>query len=384
MRTATNSRILRLAPLALGFGIFAQVTSEFLPVGVLADVARDLNITVGIAGLMMTLPAILAALAASAIPLVIGERDRKSVLLCLAALLVLASLICATASSFKVLLMGRALVGFSLGATFSLSLSVTRQVVPPDQVHKAAAAVFGGVTAAMVFGLPLGTLISEAASWRYAFAAGGGLGVMMLALQALILPSIPASGTFRFSDYGTFLSSKGTVLSIFLILVGHAAHFGAYTFVGPALRQAGVSADRLTLIFLAFGVIGFIANYRIASWAKRSTFAALVSMLTLLSIATLMIALNDSAHLRLAAMAVWGVAWGGLPLSLNLWHRNIPGGGGEAGSGIFMLCAQIAIATGSGLGGVLTDRVGLSNNYLVWATLAGAAALLFYRSRRRA
>lgn len=312
----------------------------------------------------------------------IGERDRKSVLLYLAGLLALASLICATATTFGMLLVGRAFVGLSLGATFSLSLSVTRQVVPPAQVHRAAAAIFGGVTAAMVFGLPLGTFISEAASWRYTFAAGGALGVMVLALQALILPSIPASGTFRLSDYGMFLSSRGTMLSIFLILVGHAAHFGAYTFVGPVLRQSGVAANNLTLIFLAFGVIGFIANYLVASWAKRSTFAALVSMLALLSISTLIIALNDSAYIRLAAMAVWGVAWGGLPLSLNLWHRNIPGGGAEAGSGIFMLCAQAAIATGSGLGGALTDRVGLANNYLMWATLVGAATLLLCFTKR--
>ncbi len=372
---APSPRRTTLAILSLGLGTFAQVTAEFLPVGLLPAVSQQFQVTSGTAGLMMTLPGIMAAISAALVSIVAGSLDRKHVLLAMAGVLGLSSLFCAFAPSFPVLLLGRALLGISLGASWALSLSVAGKVVPAEKVHSAAAAVFAGVTGAMVLGLPLGSYIASTASWRYAFGVSAALGFAVLVLQAVALPPIRVTTRFGVRDYLTFIRSPGAKASLTIILLGHAAHFGTYTFLSPALDEVGIQGGMLTSVLVGFGVVGFAANYFTAKYVASSTFGCLLAMQLLLAAALICIPLGENPWLRLAGVTVWAVAWGGLPLSLNIWNRAVGGGGGEAGSALFILTAQAAIAIGSGLGGKVFDNAGLPADFLLWGilSLVGAA-----------
>lgn len=141
---------------SLGVGAFAQVTAEFLPVAALPEVAHSFSVTDGTAGLMMTLPGILAVLSAPGVLLLSGRTNRRAILLGLTTLLVLSTGVSTYAREFWVLFAGRAGLGVSLGGFWALSLAVASRLVEADRVPKAAAVVFGGVTAAMILGVPLG------------------------------------------------------------------------------------------------------------------------------------------------------------------------------------------------------------------------------------
>lgn len=331
----------------------------------------------------MTVPAILGAISAALVAVVAGRHDRKHVLLFLSALLTGSSVICALSPSFPVLLIGRALLGVSLGASLALSLSVVGAVAPPAKIHAAAASVFAGVTAAMIFGLPIGAYISEALSWRYAFGLSAVIGVLVLGFQAFALPEIKIKNEFRFSEYTKFIRSSGAAASLVIILLGHAAHFGAYTFLAPALAEVGVSGKNLTYSLAMFGVIGLIANFLVSRFVSVFNFACLLSMQLLLAVALLLIPAYDTSTQRLLGMALWGVAWGGLPLSLNMWNRTVPGGGGESGSSLFILTAQIAIALGSGIGGKIYDVAGVAADYTLWALISLLSAAILVASKIR-
>lgn len=106
-----------LAILAVSIAAFALVTSEFLPVGVLNDVATDLNISVGTAGLIITLPGVMAALAAPSLPVIFKQLDRRYVLIVLTAIMVLANALTAFADDFNVLLISRMILGIAIGGS---------------------------------------------------------------------------------------------------------------------------------------------------------------------------------------------------------------------------------------------------------------------------
>lgn len=372
-----------LAIASLGIGTFAQVTCEFLPVGLLPHVADNFGISQGQAGLMMTIPGILAGLAAALIAAVAGTTDRRNILLLLATLLTLSSIGSAIAPTFELLLAARALLGVSLGASWAMSLSAAGRVVSPAKVHKSAAAVFAGVTAAMIFGLPLGSLIADLSSWRYAFASGACFGALALLMQALYLPRLPATNRFKLSQLLAFFRQPSAQASLAMVFLVHAAHFGAYTFLAPALSDVGITGGSLTLLLFVFGIIGFASNFLASALVKGLLRKTLLGAQLLLGGVLALMLATDLPLLRITAMLGWGVAWGALPLALNMWNRTVPHGGGEAGSALFIITAQTAIAFGSYIGGNVYDTTGLGASFELTAGLAlcSAAVLLAVASR---
>ncbi|MBK0011703.1 MFS transporter [Stenotrophomonas sp. S41] len=355
--------------ISLALGTFAQVTAEFLPVGVLPDVACAFSISEGHAGLMMTLPGLLAAIAAPGVMFVAGKTDRRNVLLFLGAMLLASSLTSMFAPNFGVMLVGRAMLGISLGASWALALAVAGRLVTPSLIHKAAAIVFAGVTAAMILGVPLGSWISETLNWRVAFAASAALALVALVMQWASLPNLPSTASLTPRALTTFLRNRRAVFSIGLILLVFASHFATYTFVSLCLNDAGVHGHAITWTLLAFGVAGLAANHLASIAVAKHLKTTLILALAMMAIVQLALPALSSGTARVALVIAWGAAWGAIPLCMNMWHREAPGGHSEAGSALFTTFVQVAIAVGSAGGGFLVDTAGLSVAYTAPAAL---------------
>ncbi|WP_372357088.1 MFS transporter [Xanthomonas sp. NCPPB 3443] len=362
-----------LAVLSLALGSFASVTAEFLPVGVLPEVAETFGISAGSAGLMMTLPGVLAALSAPGVMILAGHTDRRRILLFLSGILLVACLLSAWAPAFWIMLLSRALVGISLGAFWAMALAVAVRLVNAEKAHKAAAAVFAGVTAAMILGVPLGTLVAEHFSWRGAFMAAAAIAAVALLMQGWALRSIPAQGAMRFSSLVRFVQQAAARKSMLMITLVFAAHFGTYTYVAPLMQQAGIGASSITLILLGYGIAGFAANFAASHFIGRSLRATLLAakLLLLASLAVLpwLVALPSA---EIALILLWGTAWGALPLCLNTWNRSVSGNDTEASSAMFTFTCQVAIAIGSALGGFIVDHSGIGATFV-----SAAVAVLF-------
>lgn len=366
-----------LAVLSLALGSFASVTAEFLPVGVLPEVAETFGVSAGSAGLMMTLPGVLAALSAPGVMILAGRADRRRILLLLSAILLAACLLSAWAPTFWLMLLSRAMVGVSLGAFWAMALAVAVRLVAAEKAHKAAAAVFAGVTAAMILGVPLGTLVAEHFSWRGAFVAAAAIAVVALLMQAWALVPIPASGALRFSSLVRFVQRAASRKSMLMITLVFAAHFGTYTYVAPLMQQAGIGASNITLVLLGYGVAGFAANFAASHFIGRSLRASLLTakVLLLASLAVLpwLVALPSA---EIVVILVWGLAWGALPLCLNTWNRSVAGSDTEASSAMFTFTCQVAIAIGSAAGGFIVDHLGIGATFGAGAAVVLLSAVL--------
>jgi len=239
----------------------------------------------GMAGLMVTVPGILAAIAAPALMLGAGRIDRRRILILLSALLLASSIISALSSNFAVMLIGRALLGASLGGFWTLAPAAAGRLVQPQESPRATAMILAGVTLATVIGVPVGTFISEMASWRISFIATSVLAGVALLAQLVLVPRLPSKAALRMSDLVDVFRERHSRRSLLMVAFIFGAHFSSYTFITPFLLSiASFSSDSVPWILLGFGIIGFAANFAGTALVARTLPGTLAGVvLTLMS-----------------------------------------------------------------------------------------------------
>lgn len=372
-----------LAVIAVAVSAFAFVTAEFLPVGLLPQIAHDLGVSTGVAGLMVTTPAVMAMIFAPTLVVGAGRTDRRYVFLLLTAVLLVANVVSAVSPGLGVMLVGRALLGAALGGFWTLATAAAPRLVQAKDAAKATATILTGVTCATVIGVPLGTFIASFSSWRMSFAATAGLVAVALVAQGFLLPSLPSASALRIADFTTLLRRPHTRLSLLMVALIFGAHFSTYTYVAPLLEQ-DFSLRAITFLLFGFGLIGFFSN-ALMSMAVSNHLKKSVAVMVLLLLAAMssLLLLEHSPVGEIAGMLLWGIAFGALPLVFSVWIQRGTADLPEAGSAMFVSIIQVAIAAGSAVGGAIVDganvqadfKLGLGLAMLGLVTLQRLAAL---------
>ncbi|PYE20422.1 putative MFS family arabinose efflux permease [Paraburkholderia silvatlantica] len=368
-----------LSVFAVAISAFAFVTSEFLPVGLLTEIARDLGVTAGTAGLMVTTPGVMAAFFAPGLMMFAGRMDRRKVFLLLTAMLLASNIVSALSTHFALMLVGRAMLGAALGGFWTLATAAAGRLVHTSDAARATAIILTGVTCATVIGVPLGTFIAGLASWRMSFLVTGGLVALALIAQALLVPSLPSAAALRLADFVTLLRRPHVRLSMLMVALVFGAHFSTYTFISPLLQQ-DFSMGAITLLLLAFGVIGFFSNALTSAFVATRLKSAVATMTALLLCALSAMILLDHARIgEIAAMLMWGVAFGAIPLCFSVWIQRGTADQAEAGSAMFVSVIQVAIALGSSVGGAIVDRAGIRADLMLGCVLAVSGLVTLQR-----
>lgn len=373
-----------LSVVAVALGAFTFVTTEFLPAGILPDVARSLGVSTGSAGLMVTVPGIVAAFAPLLVLLTVRRLDRRRLLLVLATCLLASNLVASVAGSFATLLAARALFGAALGAFWTLALSTAGRLVQPADATRAAALIFTGVSLATILGVPLGAFISSLAGWHWAFGASALFSAVSLGMMLVFLPALPAHQSLRVADLGTFLGRNGCRAALAVIALVFGGHFAAYSYMAPLLLGSHASLDALTALLFGYGIIGLVANIAVTPAVTRhlqlSVKAAVLALG--LTLALLVISYGSLIAAGLLTLA-WGAVFGVIPLAMSTWTIRLSPESPEAGSALLITVIQVAIAAGSFAGGVAVNASGPGAAPAVGAAfLIAAAAVLFAPPRR--
>ncbi|GAA0311264.1 MFS transporter [Kineococcus aurantiacus] len=373
---------------SVALGSFAIVLSELLPVGLLPAIASELDVRVGTAGLMVVVTGLFAALAAPVVTVAASGLDRRVVLVGLSALLIASNALAALAPTFGVLLLGRVLLGISLGGFWATGAGIAGRLVPPTDTIRATALITGGISVATVVSLPLGAAVSALTSWRVAFVIGGLIGLTALGLQLLTLPRIPAAHRVRVSTLGALFRVPRARVGLLAAAFAFAAQFAASTYVAPFLQdRAGAGPGTVTLGLLAFGVAGVAGNFAAGVTLSRSVIATTgAAKVVLAATVVLLPLLAHSTVAVLALLVVWGSAWGALPLAMQTWMSTASPAGVETGLALFVTTIQLALAAGSVLGGAVVTSAGLDADFRLAGAiaLAGAVAFIALGSRRAA
>ncbi|MDF9301951.1 MFS transporter [Tritonibacter mobilis] len=346
---------------SMSLGIFGIVAAEFLPASLLTPMASDLHVSEGAIGQAVTVTAGVAVLASICVAAASGRIDRKKVLLTLTFLLVLSNLLVAIAPKLTTVLLGRILLGVSLGGFWALSAATMMRLVPEAHVPKALAILFGGVTAATVFAAPAGSFFGDLYGWRTVFTCAAGLGACAFVAQLLFLPVMTSERAARIFTLFSLLGRRRVGFGMTAFLLVFAGHFGFFTYLRPFLEDVGgLGASGVTLVLLIFGFGTFLGNSVSSFLIGRSLPAVLVSMPLLLGVLALLLAsFGEVTVLDAALVGLWGIAFGIIPVSWSTWVTQIVPDEAESGGGLLVATANLAIMIGAGLGGIVFDVYGV-------------------------
>jgi predicted MFS family arabinose efflux permease len=365
-----------LAVIFLGIGAFTIVTTELAPIGLLSQIAGEMNRSEATVGLTVTVYAWVGALNALASAFWLGRLPRKALLVTLMVGLALSNLAALLSNTFSWLLAARALGAVSHGLFWAVIGASAAQIAPKHRTGLAMSIVFGGVSAASVLGVPLATLIGQATSWRMAFGAVGAISLATALGLAGVLPAMKTEAVAGRAALFAVLRRRDLGAIYLATIFAVTAHFAAFTFIEPFLTA--IPSMRATLVpalLFVFGAAGLLGNVLTGIFIDR--FLASLLMLALITLSAALIALGQLGPalgtLGLAALlVVWGTAISAIFVGLQTWILRSAGAAAMPASAIYVAIFNAAIGAGALVGSSIFTRAGLP----MVMTVAGAASVL--------
>lgn len=366
--------------LALAVGGFGIGLTEFVIAGLLPEVAADFAVSEATAGWLISGYALSVAVGAVGLTAGVTRLPRKPVLLGLMVLFVLGNLLSAVAASYELLLTGRVVAALCHGAFFGIGSVVAADMVAPERRASAIALMFGGLTAANVLGVPLGTLLGQQLGWRSTFWAITVIGIGALVAIAVLVPrpeEAHAPGALR-DEFGAFRSGQ-VWLSLLVTVLGFGGVFGAFTYIAFTLTGvSGFASGAVPWLLMVFGVGLFVGNTLGGRAANASVPRTLLVVLAALAVVMAGFALTASVPVLavgwLLLMGGFGFATvPGLQMRVMTYAGQAPTLASGANIGAF----NVGNALGAWLGGLaIAAGLGYASPLWVGAGLASAALLV--------
>jgi predicted MFS family arabinose efflux permease len=365
---------------SLALGVFGLVTAEFLPASLLTPIARTLDISEALAGQAVTATAVVALVAGLLAAVATRGLDRRLVLMGFSALLVLSDLLVAAAPSLTVLLLARVLLGIALGGFWSMATAVAMRLVPPARVPRALSLVFSGVSLATIVAVPLGSYLDALYGWRVVFLLAAGIGAVALVLQAATLPRLADLGTARLGTLVDVLRRPGIGLGIACVVLVFSGHFGLFTYVRPFLESlGGTGVEGIAVALMGFGLANFAGTLLAGVLLEHSLRLTLALMPLLIAAAGLGLAgLHAGLPLEVALVALWGLAFGTIPVAWSTWLARAVPDEAESGGGLIVAAVQLAITFGAAGGGAIYALAGVAGVFVTGGALMLATTAVIF------
>lgn len=277
--------------IALAFGTLALGMSEFVMMGILPDIARSLGVSIPEAGHLISAYALGVCFGAPLTVLVARTRPLKQILLALTALIAVGNLCASLAPNYWMLMAMRFVSGLPHGAFFGVGSIVAERVADAGKRTEAVSIMIVGMTVANLFGVPLGTYISNVLSWRTTFAIVAVWGVVALTLVRMWVPRMEPLPDTGLKGQFRFLRSLAPWLVLASVMLGNGGIFCWYSYVSPLMiHTSGFTEENLTLIIMLAGFGMFAGNILGGHLSDRFTpekvvrFTLAAATLTLLGI----------------------------------------------------------------------------------------------------
>ncbi len=366
----------------LGAGAFAVGTSAYVVSGVLPDVSSELHVSLTAAGQLATAFSLSYAVGAPILSTLTGRWERRTLLIAALVLAALGNLIAAVATNYPVLIVGRVVAAFGAAVYTPAATLFATGLMRPDERGRAVAIVFGGLTFALVLGVPAGSLLGPTLGYKGVFALITVIAVLVAIAERAALPTVDAPPVVGLRERFAGLADRRvqTVLAITVLAV--LAAFSVYIYIVPVLKQtADLSGSSVGLLLLLYGLGAVVGN--LLGGRATDRFGSLRTLYVVMVGITLLVATLDLTATTAvgagAALFVWGLfTWAFNPPVQNLLL--------ELGGGLLIALNASAIYLGAGLsaivGGLVIHLVGITYLAPIAAVLDLVVLGLLFTLRR--
>ena len=379
-----------MSVLWLSVAAFAIGTESFVIAGLLPVIAADMQISVPVAGQLVTVYALAYAIGSPILAVTFNNLDRRNVLTLALCCFIVGNLLAVAAPTFPMLLASRVLMALGAGLCMPTAIGVAVAIASPERQGRAAAMVISGITVATVVGVPLGSLIGNQFGWRATFALVAVLGAVALLLFGLPrgLPRTTATLGQRLAvaRHGAVLTALATTA---LWAIGG---FTVFTYLSVPLRGLGFDASEISLALLIFGSAAAIGNMLGGTFADRlgpvpTASLGLAGMATALILQSIALKFASPEHARYVLLLLifcWGIAgWTFYPAQVASIIRIDPRASMIALS-LNASAMYVGFAIGGAAGGIVLSVLGPSDlGWIGGCSVAAALALLLFRGRRQ-
>ena len=357
--TPTQAAKLPLAALlALALAGFITILTEALPAGLLPQISAQLQISEALAGQWVTIYA-LGSLAA-AIPLTVATQGmrRRPLLLAAIAGFAVANSVTTFSSSYTLTMVARLLAGISAGLLWALLAGYAARMVAEPLKGRAIALAMVGTPLALSLGVPAGTLLGNLVGWRWCFGLMSVMALVLMGWVRLRVPDFPGQPAGKRLPLRHVLALPGIRTVLWLVLTFVLAHNILYTYIAPYLAMAGM-AERTDRVLLVFGMASLMGTWGVGLLIDRHLHRLTLGSALLFTVAAL--ALGAAAHQPAAvyaAVAAWGLAFGGAATLFQTTLAKAAGDAADVAQSMLVTAWNLAIAGGGISGGLLLDRFG--------------------------
>lgn len=334
----------------LGIGI-----TEFVMMGLLPDIAKDLNITIPQAGHLISSYALGVVVGAPVLVAIAGSYPPKKILLALMVMFTAFNALSAFSPDYTSMLAARFLAGLPHGAFFGVGSVVASRIAGKGKEAQAVSLMFAGLTIANVIGVPLGTYIGHHYSWRYTFVIIVIVGLITLSSLKLWMPNLPATKDRDLKKELAFFKLPEAWLIILMIAIGTGGLFSWYSYIAPLLTDvSGFSPDSITYILVLAGLGMLVGNFIGGKLADRfSPAKASVSLLITMAITLFIVHyISGNQVLSLVMTFITGAVAFALAAPIQMLMINTAKGSEMIAASVSQASFNIGNALGAFLGGL--------------------------------
>ena len=293
----------------LTFSAFGIGTSEYIIMGLLSEIAADLEITIPQAGSLVTMYAMGVVVGGPLLAILTMKLSRKIALLSLMCMFIIGNILCALSTSYHFLMVARVLAALCHGTFFGIASVVASGMVDENKKSQAIALVFMGVSLANILGVPVGTHIGEQFGWRATFWLVSAIGVVAVLSLLIFIPSRLPMPSGDIKGEFKILRHRRVFIPLILSVLTSASLFTIFTYIDPILQKVTM-VDKATVVKILFWIgaglsIGTLTGGKLGD---KSLIKSLISiMFIIVIIQIIMLYVNTKVIPMIATLFAWSI-----------------------------------------------------------------------------
>lgn len=370
----------QILPLALG-GL-AIGTTEFVIMGLLPDVANSIDVSIPIAGHLISAYAFGVVVGAPILVALSANFPPKNILITYMILFTIFNALAIIAPDYNTLLISRFFAGLPHGAFFGVGTVVAARLAQKGQEAKAITSMFTGLTIAIVLMVPLTTFIGHNIHWRYSFFVVSLLGLITIFYLYKNLPSLKPLRTVTFKEELEFFKTIKSWHILTIVSIGFGGLFAWFSYIAPLLIEvSGFSENSVSYLMVVAG-LGMVAGNILGGYLADKYSPVKVSIFLLSMMVTSLILvffLSDNQIISIILTFVCGALAMSVSSPINMIMLKSAKHSEMLGAAFIQAAFNVANSLGALFGGIPL-MFGLAFNYpaLVGAGMAFFGAVLTF------
>lgn len=375
-----------VAVIGLAVAAFVFNTSEFMPIGLLVDIAADLGVTEAQAGFIVSAYAWMVMLLSLPLTVLASRFGYRGQLICVTSVFLAGQVASALAVGFATLLAARLIVACAHAVFWAIATPAAVSVVAPVARERAMSVVIVGSTIATIAGLPLGRMVGLALGWRASFACIAAVALAVIAFCAAFFPRVPGGEPFRFREVPAMLRDRSLLLIYAVTVLMAGGFYTCYSYIEPFLQQqAHASAHAITALLMIFGAAGALGSIVFSRWYGRRPIAFACAAVAGVA-ASLLVLQPASASFpaTLAALLIWGACGTAAGVAFQAQiiavtsERSAP-----VAMSVFSGLYNLGIGSGAAIGGAVFSSLGVGVVGFAGGAIVAAGAALYGLAKGR-